>query len=212
MQLKQLAQGLGGIIPGGISILDFAIVAKIDQISAKQILNVLVANSIGKIDGDFIQFTAGDKLKAALYALIEGVPIEEVSTRLNWKDFEGLVAEILESKGFRIIRNLILTKPRMEIDVIGENHGVVLLIDCKHWKRQSSSSLNNSVKKQIGRVKHYVAKTQGVVGVPAIVTLYQEQLSFIDKVPIVPISQFSSFVDEFYGNLDALNTIETSSK
>ena len=212
MQLKQLAQGLGGIIPGGISILDFAIVAKIDQISAKQILNVLVANSIGKIDGDFIQFTAGDKLKAALYALNEGVPIEEVSTRLNWKDFEGLVAEILESKGFRIIRNLILTKPRMEIDVIGENHGVVLLIDCKHWKRQSSSSLNNSVKKQIGRVKHYVAKTQGVVGVPAIVTLYQEQLSFIDKVPIVPISQFSSFVDEFYGNLDALNTIETSSK
>ena len=212
MQLKQLAQGLGGIIPGGISILDFAIVAKMDQISAKQILNVLVANSIGKIDGDFIQFTAGDKLKAALYALIEGVPIEEVSTRLNWKDFEGLVAEILESKGFRIIRNLILTKPRMEIDVIGENHGVVLLIDCKHWKRQSSSSLNNSVKKQIGRVKHYVAKTQGVVGVPAIVTLYQEQLSFIDKVPIVPISQFSSFVDEFYGNLDALNTIETSLK
>ncbi len=212
MQLKQLAQGLGGIIPGGISILDFAIVAKIDQISAKQILNVLVANSIGKIDEDFIQFTAGDKLKAALYALTEGVPIEEVSTRLNWKDFEGLVAEILESKGFRIIRNLILTKPRMEIDVIGENHGVVLLIDCKHWKRQSSSSLNNSVKKQIGRVKHYVAKTQGVVGVPAIVTLYQEQLSFIDKVPIVPISQFSSFVDEFYGNLDALNTIETSSK
>ena len=212
MQLKQLAQGLGGIIQGGISILDFAIVAKIDQISAKQILNVLVANSIGKIDGDFIQFTAGDKLKAALYALTEGVPIEEVSTRLNWKDFEGLVAEILESKGFRIIRNLILTKPRMEIDVIGENHGVVLLIDCKHWKRQSSSSLNNSVKKQIGRVKHYVAKTQGVVGVPAIVTLYQEQLSFIDKVPIVPISQFSSFVDEFYGNLDALNTIETSSK
>ena len=212
MQLKQLAQGLGGIIPGGISILDFAIVAKIDQISAKQILNVLVANSIGKFDGDFIQFTAGDKLKAALYALTEGVPIEEVSTRLNWKDFEGLVAEILESKGFRIIRNLILTKPRMEIDVIGENHGVVLLIDCKHWKRQSSSSLNNSVKKQIGRVKHYVAKTQGVVGVPAIVTLYQEQLSFIDKVPIVPISQFSSFVDEFYGNLDSLNTIETSSK
>ena len=212
MQLKQLVHGLGGIIPGGISILDFAIVAKIDQISAKQILNVLVANSIGKIDGDLIQFTAGDKIKAALYALTEGVPIEEVSTRLNWKDFEGLVAEILESKGFRIIRNLILTKPRMEIDVIGENHGVVLLIDCKHWKRQTSSSLNNSVKKQIGRVKHYVAKTQGVVGVPAIVTLYQEQLSFIDKVPIVPISQFSSFVDEFYGNLDALNTIETSSK
>ena len=212
MQLKHLIQGLAGIIPGGISDLDFAIVAKIDQISAKQILNVLVGNSIGKIDEGLFQFTSGDKLKAALYALTKGASIEEVSMQLNWKDFEGLVAEILESKGFSVIRNLILTKPRMEIDVVGINHGVALLIDCKHWKRQSSSSLNNSVKKQIDRVKHYVAKTQGAVGVPAIVTLYQEQISFIDKVPIVPISQFSSFVDEFYGNLDDLNTIETSSK
>ena len=57
-----------------------------------------------------------------------------------------------------------------------------------------------------------MAKTQGAIAVPAIVTLYQEQLSFIDKVPIVPISQFSSFVDEFYGNLDEIKTIEKESK
>jgi hypothetical protein len=42
------------------------------------------------------------------------------------------------------------------------------------------------------------------------VTLYQEQLSFIEKVPIVPILQFSSFVDEVYGNLDQVNVIETA--
>jgi len=45
--------------------------------------------------------------------------------------------------------------------------------------------------------------------VPAIVTLYQEEISFIDNVPIIPILQFSSFLDEFYGNLDDLKTIET---
>jgi hypothetical protein len=65
------------------------------------------------------------------------------------------------------------------------------------------------VKKQVERVKHYVAKTQGAIAVPAIVTLYQEEVSFIDKVPIIPILQFSSFVDEFYGNLDEVKTIET---
>ena len=65
------------------------------------------------------------------------------------------------------------------------------------------------MKKQVERVKHYVAKTKGTIAVPAIVTLYQEELSFIDKVPIIPILQFSSFVDEFYGNLDELKTIET---
>ena len=209
MHLKPLIQGLDGIIPGGISFLDFAIVAKTDQISSKEILNVLVANGIGSLNTDLINFTSGDKLKAALFAIKEGAQIEEVSSYLNWKDFEGLTAEILELKGFSTIRNFILTKPRMEIDVIGINHGVALLIDCKHWKRQSNSSLNNSVKKQIERVRHYVAQTQGAIAVPAIVTLFQEQLNFVDKVPIIPISQFSSFVDDFYGNLDELKTIET---
>jgi Holliday junction resolvase len=208
-QLKSLTKGITGIIPGGISVIDFAIVAEVDQISAKEILNVLIANKIGSFEGEIINFNQGDKLKAALFAVEHGTPIEEISTHLNWRDFEGIVAEILQSKDFSIIKNLVLKKPRMEIDVVGVNHGIALLIDCKHWKRLSQSSLREIVKKQVERVKHYVAKTKGTIAVPAIVTLYQEELSFIDKVPIIPILQFSSFVDEFYGNLDELKTIET---
>jgi len=209
LQLKSLTKGITGIIPGGVSVIDFAIVAETDQISAKEILNVLVANKIGSFEGEIINFTQSDKLMAALFVIKQGVPIEEVSTFLNWRDFEGIVAEILQSKDFSIIRNLVLKKPRMEIDVIGVNHGIALLIDCKHWKRLSQSALREIVRKQIERVKHYVEKTKDVKAVPAIVTLYQEELSFIDKVPIIPILQFSSFVDEFYGNLEKLKTIET---
>ncbi len=209
LQLKPLAKGIKGIIPGGISVVDFSVVAETDQISAKEILNVLVANKIGVFDGNIINFNQGDKLRAALFAIKQGVPIEEVSIHLDWRDFEGIVAEILQSKDFSIIKNLVLTKPRMEIDVVGVNHGIALLIDCKHWKRLSNSALREIVKKQVERVKHYVAKTQGAIAVPAIVTLYQEEVSFIDKVPIIPILQFSSFVDEFYGNLDEIKTIET---
>ena len=208
-QLKSLTKGITGIIPGGVSVIDFAVVAETDQISAKEILNVLVANKIGSFEGEIINFNQGDKLMAALFAIKQGAPIEEVSTFLNWRDFEGIVAEILQSKDFSIIRNLVLKKPRMEIDVIGVNHGIALLVDCKHWKRLGQSALSEIVRKQVERVKHYVAKTKGVIAVPAIVTLYQEELSFIDKVPIIPILQFSSFVDEFYGNLDELKTIET---
>lgn len=208
-QLKSLTKGITGIIPGGISVIDFAIVAEIDQISAKEILNVLIANKIGSFEGEIINFNQGDKLKAALFAVEHGTPIEEISTHLNWRDFEGIVAEILQSKDFSIIKNLVLKKPRMEIDVVGVNHGIALLIDCKHWKRLSQSSLREIVKKQVERVTHYVAKTKGTIAVPAIVTLYQEELSFIDKVPIIPILQFSSFVDDFYGNLEELKTIET---
>ena len=209
MQIKPLIRGITGIIPGGISVIDFAIVAETDQISAKEILNVLVANKIGSFEGDIINFNQGDKLRAALFAIEQGAPIEEVSVYLDWRDFEGIVAEILQSKGSSIIKNLVLTKPRMEIDVIGVNHGIALLIDCKHWKRLSQSALREIVRKQVERVKHYVAKTKGTIAVPAIVTLYEEEVSFIDKVPIIPILQFSSFVDEFLGNLEEVKTIET---
>jgi len=128
---------------------------------------------------------------------------------LNYRDFEGLTAEILSSKNFAVIKNLMLTKPRMEIDVVGIRLGIAILIDCKHWKRYNSSSLTNAVQKQIERTRQYVAKTEGSMAVPVIVTLYQDKIDFIDKVPIVPIFQFSSFIDEFYGNIDEMNTIET---
>ena len=97
----------------------------------------------------------------------------------------------------------------MEIDVVGIRLGVAILIDCKHWRRYSESSLKSAVGNQIARTKHYVTKTAGAIAVPAIVTLYRDKLSFINNVPIVPISQLSSFIDEFYGNLDQMRTIET---
>ena len=141
-----------------------------------------------------------NKLKTALSAIKSGAPIEEASRDVDWKDFEGLVAEILESKNFEVIRNFRMRKPTMEIDVVGIHLGVAVLIDCKHWKRMTNSALEKIVLRQIDRVKHYVTSTNEVAA-PVIVTLYQEKTKFVRKVPIVPIIQFSSFIDEFYGCL-----------
>ena len=149
-----------------------------------------------------------NKLKIALSAIKSGAPIEEASRDVDWKDFEGLVAEILESKNFEVIRNFRMRKPTMEIDVVGIHLGVAVLIDCKHWKRMTNSALEKIVRRQIDRVRHYVANTDEVVAAPVIVTLYQEETKFVSKVPIVPIIQFSSFIDEFYGNLEEIRTIE----
>jgi len=207
--LKPYIQGLDGIIPGGISIVDFSIVSKTDQSTTKKILDELVKNGIGSKDGDLFNFNSGDRLKSALFILEKGVTIDEVSEHIDWKDFEGLVAEILESKGFGTIRNMILTKPRIEIDVVGIKIGVAILIDCKHWKRTSTSAIQRAVEKQVMRTKRYVSQTRGATAIPAIVTLYEEKVSFINKVPIIPIQKFSSFVDEFYGNLDEVKIIKS---
>ena len=199
--------GLRGIIPGGISVEDFSAVTELNSIDSKTILDEFVKNDIGSKQDDSYYFETSDKLKIAVALLEKGFPIDEISVALDWRDFEGLTAEILSSKNFAVIKNLILTKPRMEIDVIGIRLGIAILIDCKHWKRYSTSSLTSAVKKQIERTKKYVEKTQGAIAVPVIVTLYQDKVNFIGNVPIVPIFQFSSFIDEFYGNIDQMKTI-----
>ena len=200
--------GIQGIIPGGISVKDFSAVTKMNESDSKKILDDIIKNNIGKKQDGSYYFEDGDKLKIAVTLLENGFPIDEISVALDWKDFEGLTAEILSSKDFAVIKNMILTKPRMEIDVIGVRLGIAVLIDCKHWKRYSTSTLTTAVKKQIERTKYYVAKTPGAIAVPVIVTLYRDKINFIESVPIVPIFQFSSFIDEFYGNLDQMKTIE----
>ena len=207
---KNLLDTLSGIIPGGISVQDFSVITKLDVVESKKILENFFKNDIGSKQEDKYYFEDSDKLKAALMLIKNGFPLDEIAIVLNWRDFEGLTAEILFSKNFAIIKNLMLTKPRMEIDVVGIRLGVAMLIDCKHWKRYSVSALSEAVKKQVERTKHYIKKTPGAIAVPVIVTLYQDKIDFIDRVPIVPIFQFSSFVDEFYGNLEEMKTIENN--
>jgi len=207
---KNILDVLPGIIPGGISVEDFSAIIKTDDHESKKILETFFNIGIGSKQDATYYFEESDKLKIAIMLIEQGFPLDEIAIALNWRDFEGLTAEILESKGFAIIKNLVLTKPRMEIDVIGIRLGVAMLIDCKHWKKYDASSLSNSVKKQIERTKHYIAKTPGAIAVPVIVTLYQDKIDFIDRVPIVPIFQFSSFVDEFYGHLEDMRTMGTN--
>ena len=201
-------QAISGVIPGGISTKDFAAIISTDKNTAEKILDMLTQNGIGQTIGNLVNFEDGDKLKTALFAIKNGVPIEEVSRYIDWKDFEGLVAEILDSKHFDVLRNFRMTKPTMEIDVVGVRLGIALIIDCKHWKRLSHSALETIVVKQVERVKHYISNAKDVIAVPVIVTLNQEETSFISNVPIVSILQLSSFIDEFYGSMEEIKTIE----
>ena len=210
MNYNLLIKGISAIIPGHISDLDFSILSKIDRISSKELLDIFAHNGIGELDNNSVNFHPSDKIRGAIFALENGVPIEDISELLNWKDFEN----ISKSESYWKMefddreKPVILTKPRMEIDVIGTKLNIVILIDCKHWKRMSNSALNEIVKKQVNRVKRYANEISDTMTVPVIVTLHQEQISFINKVPIVPIMQLSSFLDELYGNLDQIKTIE----
>ncbi len=210
MNVQTLVRGIRGVIPGGISVEDFQVVIGSNEETSRKILDNLMQNGIGLFKDDQIHFHENDKLKTSLLAIKMGASIDEVAQLLDWKDFESLTSEILESREFDTTRNFTFTKPRMEIDVIGTKGGLSILIDCKHWKRLSHSSLEIAVSKQIERTKRYVAKEKINLAIPAIVTLYQEEIKFINKVPIIPIFQLDSFCEEFYGNLEKLGTLEQS--
>ena len=194
---KLIIKGIRGIISGGISELDFSTASELDDFSAKELLHIFVQNGIGEFDENVVKFQNSDKIHASVFAITNGASIEDVSEFLSWQDFEELVSRILDENGFQVQKNLMLTKPRMEIDVVGIKLGIAILIDCKHWKKMSKSALNDIVDKQIERVKSYVKKTESTSAVPVIVTLHQEKVNFVNRVPIVPIIQLSSFLDEF---------------
>ena len=208
MNPKLVVKGINGIIEGGVSVTDFAVVSELDEINAKELLYTLVQNGIGVWNDDLVDFDIpNDRLQTALFAMKLGATIEDVSEFLTWRDFESLTGIILQEHNFDVTKNLVLTKPRMEIDVIGEKMNIALLIDCKHWKNMSKSALDEIVKKQIERVKHFVTD-KNISALPVIVTLHQEEIQFIGNVPIVPIMKLSSFLSEFLGNLDSLKSIE----
>jgi hypothetical protein len=206
---KLITRGIRGIIPGGISELDFSTASEIDEFSAKELLDIFIENGIGEIDNGIVNFQNSDKILASIFAITNGASIEDVAEFLSWQNFEELVTCILEENGFQVEKNLMLTKPRMEIDVVGIKLGIAVLIDCKHWKKISKSALDNIVYKQTERVKNYVSKIESMMAIPVIVTLHQEKVNFVNKVPIIPVIQLSSFLDEFYGNLDKMKTIES---
>ena len=208
MNPKLIVKGINGIIEGGVSVTDFSIASELDEISAKEMLYTLVQNGIGVWNDDLVNFNIpNDRIQTALFAIKLGADVESVSEYLTWQDFESITGLFLQEKDFDVTKNLILTKPRMEIDVVGTKMDIALLIDCKHWKTMSKSALDEIVKKQIERVKRYVAD-ENMSALPVIVTLHQEEIQFIGNVPIVPIMKLSSFLDEFVGNLDSLASIE----
>ena len=209
MASKGIAGCLGGIVPGTISVLDFTMAGRVDRVSARMILERLASAGIGSRSGDgTYEFSAGDRLRAAVLAVREdGAGIDEVSERIGWRDFEGLVAEVLDSRGFETERNLRISGggQRAEIDVAGTRGGIALLVDCKHWRRSSASALAAAARRQAGRARLYVAAGAGApAALPAIVTLHEDGIEFAGRVPIVPVLKLGSFADELYGNMDGI--------
>jgi hypothetical protein len=186
------------------------------KMTAKAVLEYMVSNGIGihTLSRNQYRFSKTDKMKLAVLALQRGCDIEGISKSINWKDFEALASEILSLCGYHCRTNIRLSKPRrIEIDVVGINHKLAIVADCKHWRRYSPLSISSYVEKQTertiilletkGRTKQYSIDH----AIPIILTLYSMNVEFIDGVPIIPIHKFRSFVEDVTLHLSEIRII-----
>ena len=116
---------------------------------------------------------------------------------------------LIKSAGYTFERNVVFNKPRIQIDVIGFYYKIALLIDCKHWTKINDFSVSRFSLNQIRRARIFLDKRKDIeAAVPIIVTLHESQCNFFDKIPIVPISRFKQFLQNFPFYLDKLQLIQ----
>lgn len=175
--------------------------------AAREIAEFYAASGIGTVAGSRISYSAADKIRAAMLCIKNGCGISEISTLLSWKDFEQLASTILTSCGYRTRTNVRFVKPRMEIDVVGTRFSLALIIDCKHWKHGNLSSISTYSRKQEARTVRFVKENHVKQAVPLILTLHAESVKFVGGIPIVPITQFGSFITDMEAYLPEILVI-----
>ncbi|MFL6337904.1 MAG: hypothetical protein ACJ718_02150 [Nitrososphaeraceae archaeon] len=215
MHPELIARAISGIMSPNTNVNEFIVNSMIFNKSvAKNVLHYLSLKGIGSISRDVITFSRSDRLKTAIIALQIGCDIERVSKAVTWKDFEALTLEMLHTFGYATEMNLRFTKPRCEIDVIGIDSARALVIDCKHWKRSNISLISTYVKKQLIRTELFLERRRKSItfAIPIVLTLHSEKVHFINKVPIIPINEFASFLRDFEWNYQEIHVMYAGKK
>jgi hypothetical protein len=197
-------------MPNNLSIDKFQELCEImSRTTTKELLTYLIGLGIGHLSKDSVSFSEKDKLDTILLVMKQGSDPQHLSKKLRWKDFELFTCIIIKSAGYTFERNVVFNKPRIQIDVIGFYHKIALLIDCKHWMKIYDFNVSRFSLNQIKRARIFLDKRKEIEAViPIIVTLHESQCSFFDKIPIVPISKFMQFLQNFPFYLDKLELIQ----
>lgn len=155
--------------------------------------------------GDAGKEESGRVLRAIL-ACTRGARLEDVARTLDWKEFESFCADLLRTRGFTVTENLLISRPRAQIDILARSDLVTLAVDCKHWKRSTgSSSISRCASSQRKRARLLRARAQDLEPIASVILLLaEEQLRFVGGAAVVPVRTLGSFLDGIAGYSDLL--------
>jgi len=197
-------------MPNNLSIDKFQQLCEIkSRTTTEELLKYLLKLGIGNLSSDSVSFSEKDKLDIILLLMEHGCNPERLSKKLRWNDFELFTSLLIKSVGYTLERNIVFNNPRIQIDVIGIYQKTALLIDCKHWMKIYDFNVSRFSLNQIRRARIFLAKRKDVeAAIPVIVTLNDCECNFFEKVPIVSISRFNHFLQNFPFYLDKIQLIQ----
>jgi len=160
-----------------------------------------------------------DRLKLAVAAVTLGATVEESARLLSWKEFEAFCAKVLEENGYTCTQEFrfkSIQRKRFECDILASKKPLVVMADCKHYagkvkglraviKKQMErvSALSKSIPTMIRSIPEIIDWREALV-VPVIITLFQQNPSIIDDVPVVPGFKLNQFIQELPSYTDRI--------
>jgi Holliday junction resolvase-like predicted endonuclease len=193
--------------------------AKIPQQIAEKLLRKLQNEGLIYVQKNVVEANSLQRLKLAVHAIHLGADIENVSSFLQWQEFENMAAVAFERNGYSVTKNLRFKHAgrRLEIDIVGCRKPIAICVDCKHWHRGlHPSALKKIVEEQVERTfalaeslpslagKIECASWDNVKLVPAVLTLVTGRFKFYDNVPIVAVLQLQDFLSQLPAYADSL--------
>jgi Holliday junction resolvase-like predicted endonuclease len=193
--------------------------AKIPQQIAEKLLRKLQNDTLIYVQKNVLEANSLQRLKLAVHAIHLGADIENVSSYLQWQEFENMAAVAFERNNYSITKNLRFKHDnrRWEIDIIGCRKPVAICVDCKHWHRGlPPSALKRIVEEQVERTFALTKSMPSLIGkiectswdnikaVPAVLSLVTGRFKFYDNVPIVAVLQLQDFLGQLPAYADSL--------
>ncbi len=183
----------------------------------RDMLNLAENHLVTNINGREVRVLNEQRLNLAIFSLREGADIERVCRALGWREFEDLTALALEQNGYGVKKHFRFkgSNRRYEIDVVGLKEPLILSVECKHWRRSGRAATVNAIRMQVERTKSLaqyvkpidrlgVAEWREVKLLPLVLTLSDTVLKIFNGVPVVPIFNLNSFLNEMQAYPDKI--------
>jgi hypothetical protein len=160
-----------------------------------------------------------DRLKLAVATVTLGATVEETTSILTWKEFEAFCAKVLEENGYACTQEFrfkSIQRKRFECDILAARKPLILMADCKHYAGRVKG-LRAVVEKQIERVSNLCKSVPTMIRsipeivdwseafvIPVIITLFPENPSIMDDVPVVPSFKLNQLIQELPSNTEKI--------